>query len=116
MNDQALNEILEQNQGHYAQGHADLAEFRRSQLCNYNRKILIPQAIRSYHPAAKRSSASRPNSLSHYQLDTSALVVVSATIAAADIGQHVVRGGQRAIVAMTQGVLEAVCLGGLGSG
>ena len=81
----------------------------------YNRRILIPQAIGSYHPAAKRSSASRPNSLSHNQLDTSALVVVSATIATADIGQHMIRSGKRAVVAMTKGVLEAVGLGGFGS-
>src|ERR1035437_6315587 len=49
------------------------------------------------------------------EVDATVLVVVSATLATAHLVQHVVRRGKRAVVAMTEGVFEAVGLGGLRS-
>ena len=44
------------------------------------------------------------------------MIVVSTALATAYIGQHMIRSGQRAVVAMTKGIFEAVGLGGFGSG
>ena len=42
--------------------------------------------------------------------------MISATVPVADLSQRVIRRSQRAIVAMTERILEPVSLGGLGSG
>ena len=65
----------------------------------------------------KGSSAFRPNSLSYNEVAVAlSMIAVSATIAAANIGQHVVRRGKRAVVAVTKGIFEAVGLAGVASG
>ena len=121
---QILNEILPAHtprltrKNCVASGERDgSVAFHRSYVSTSAEEYLYRKRPASHTLLKKGSSASRPNSLSYNEVDAAlSVIAIFAVVAAAHLGQDVIRRGQRAVITMTKGILEAVGLGGHASG